>query len=116
MPLFRNKNKKLERIKEAPFGLEKEIQRITEKNLNKVFNKKTSLPWFPAPSTLPMLPEKVNVVQPSRVCVHKNLGIPHILFWILLHHKGARKSYFSVCIVFAQCLLYWCQPVITHFV
>ena len=39
MSLFRNKNKKLERIKEAPFGLEKEIQRITEKNLNKVFNK-----------------------------------------------------------------------------
>lgn len=38
MPLFRNNNGRLERIGEASFGLEKEIQKITEENLKEVFN------------------------------------------------------------------------------
>ncbi len=38
MPIFRNNNGNLEQIKETSFGLEKKIQKITEENLDKIFD------------------------------------------------------------------------------
>jgi len=40
MPVFKINNFKLSEVKDVPFSLEKELQNITEKNLNNIFNLK----------------------------------------------------------------------------